>query len=182
VKRIAALQLASLLLSINAFADPSPPIRHLMGEPVSMLDWGLDHLRTDLNEGTRKRLANLGVTLPSDSGRDAVTVTYDYARDVILIWMFMPIEATFPEPANEMCHKVIDALRHDLGYYQGEKKFPLDLGTYFVPNGFTTNARQDKTLSESLPKLVSIKATIYKGKKPTQCAGMLMDKTVSFEE
>jgi hypothetical protein len=182
MKRTIALLAIIAVFPTYLVADPSPPIRRLMSEPVSMLDWGMELMNRDLNEGTRYRLERLGVVSQGDFDKSAVNVTYDYGRDTIQVFMLMPFSATFKPPAKEMCRMMIDAIRADLGYLP-ELKTPITTWTsYFIPNGYTSNEQKDKELSEAIPKRVSIKATVTKKPNIVNCNGMLTEKTVSFEE
>jgi hypothetical protein len=183
VKKVAALLILTSALTSSALADPSPQIRRLMNEPVSMLDWGLDRMGQDLNQGMKDRLEHLGVTAASDDLPPMITVSYNYSRNLIEVELDIPFSATFKSTAKEMCHRVVNKLRDDLGSNSHLKPPVWPWVEHFVPNGYTSNKQQDEALHEALPKLVSLKSIVYdKDLKKATCTGMLTEEAVSFKE
>lgn len=151
-----------------------------MREPMTMLDWGMYQMSEDLREGMKDRLDRLGVTAPPNT--ISSSVRYDFARDLIEVWMLLLPTATFRQAPKELCRQTVNFLGTDLGFPAGQDVGPPIWTSYFVPNGYTVNEKADKTLSQSLPKLVTIKVTLYKEMKKTECTGLLTEKTVSFAE
>ena len=106
------LALATLLPGY-LLANPSPPIRRLMHEPVSMLDWGLYQLAQDLNEGMKVRMEKLQIL--GDTSAALLSVRYNFERDLIEVWMMVPPDLAFKQEPKELCRQAVSGLRTDLG-------------------------------------------------------------------
>jgi hypothetical protein len=67
-----------------AQADPSPEVRALMNEPVSMFDWGLMELQRMTHDSVKSSASELGFLADQLS----VDVSYDFGRNEILIGVY----------------------------------------------------------------------------------------------
>jgi hypothetical protein len=94
--------LSIVLLCGVASAEPGPVTKFLMGEPVTMWDWGLFHLENKLKE----KLPGFRDTPPDSLWRHGVGIDYDADSDRLTIKLrvyYIP-----PPPYEREVHKGID--------------------------------------------------------------------------
>ncbi len=178
----AGCAIIGLLLWGSAVADPTPEVARLMREPISMLDWGLDHMSLMLTQTAEHRLKDYGITSSSDMAY--VVAQYDYSANRIKVRETFGPGVLLAVPAKDACRKVLIGLREDLGYTEGNPQ-PLTVWTEFFRHaGFSTDSKADAELSVELPKMVSIEVLFIKpgGLRVVHCSGNLTDRAISFTE
>ena len=107
-----------------------------MNEPVSMLDWGLDHVGVMLTNIAEHHLKDFGVTMPA--GMAYVLVDYNYSTNQIIVSEPFGSDAKFAGPPKDTCKRVLNGIRQDLGYYPEESMKPLPFWVdSFRHTGFT---------------------------------------------
>lgn len=116
-KAIMATTFALSLFSGTAIAGPSPEVKRLMDEPVTMLDWGMSRLRETARELARDNREG-GWPLPPGFHTESGWAGYDWKDDKIVVGFFVkppsPDKRTF-----ESCRDVWQGLRTALFISQG---------------------------------------------------------------
>jgi hypothetical protein len=146
-------------------AEPTPAIKYLMNEPVTMFDWGMYKLALYLNQDFRDRYQK-----KISSFAPRITVHYDANSNKIQISAVMLFKKFASEDeAKTYCTGVITYIRRLLVFKQGSAKSPVPptaplttLGSYFGQYG-----KHHKNKLENIEKELS---------KSTELVTMVMDK------
>jgi len=176
MKRI--LTIALLLTWVSGgYGEPSPAIKHLMNEPVTMLDWGMYRLSRYLEgiEYTHMKVPSVGPMV-------------EYDREQGRIWVTV---AGFPnedQRPRKACRETINQLRFQLGidpetgWDVWGKNYSTQLLLKF------TSASPDKAISDSLALDLThhtyIRVVIVRDDtdmSSPDCWGAVMSNTISFK-
>jgi hypothetical protein len=146
-----------------------------MNDPVSMLDWGLQHLWEDLRDSFP----------PTDpvgpvTGHPTFGVDYKFANQIEVSVLFVGPE-TYAGSAKEACKGVLNDVRGHLRIDIGDKKVLYPWTDDFTHNGFTMAKGADKKLADELPRLVTIRVSLFAPQRQ-ECFGPLIGDTVAYEE
>jgi hypothetical protein len=107
---ILAIVTAVGVVALPATADPNPTIRHLMDEPVSMLDWGMQRLQQQLEQDFTP-MTRIGVIDGGSPGFDAV---YDFDKNEIRVELAFGSDAIYTTSTVDACMQALTELRHAL--------------------------------------------------------------------
>jgi hypothetical protein len=173
------------LASISA-ADPSPSVRYLMKEPVTLFDWGIVRLYEYLDGYTTHYLKTNAV-------QDIYsTVSYDTSRNNILITIVVTREAQQAEEppgivrsrCKEICRDITRALRRE--FLTGrDRHVRRSSGIYrfFGHVGFKGKDEPPDAYDE-IEKITLINVSVYSSKDPgrlvLQSESPLMGEDIVF--
>ena len=146
--------LVALAHSQIVLAEPTPTIKYLMNETVTMLDWGLYKLNKDMSKEP---------LLEGMKPQSHISVNYNWEHDKIRIVGTPPFHRFQSEKAaQDWCKEFVNNIRTFFGVdpSTGEVRAtsPTYIYTYFVHQGFKKK-NQPKNLGEDLDRLVEIVAT-----------------------
>ncbi len=112
-----AITCALSLFSGAAAAGPSPEVKRLMDDPVTMLDWGMSRLRDTARELARDHREG-GWPLPAGFETHSGWAGYDWEHDKIIVGFF--VKPPPPDKRNfDSCRAVWQGLRTALFMSQG---------------------------------------------------------------
>jgi hypothetical protein len=177
------LLLVFILIATSAFADPSPSIRHLMSEPLSMLEWGIYRI---------ERRAALFAWDDLDIMKQFCDVQYDW--DVNWLRLSCTIYPRFQSlqktPPKQVCGSIISQIRTHFGigaapHLETVRKL-FGIGTYFRHQFFT-----QKTVPESLEHdievitFIGVRILVSKNDQPrfqeaASCEGDLLSPEIRY--
>jgi hypothetical protein len=177
------LSLASL-----AGAEPSPSVRYLMNEPVTLFDWGIVRLHEYLEEYTTHYLQTASV-------QDIyATVSYDSRRNIILLSIVATRQARQQDESPEsvrtsskdVCRGVTQTLRKEF-LADRDRSVRRSLGIYrfFGHLGFRG---KDEPLDafEEIERITVIKVSVYSDRDPgrliLESESPLMGQDILFGE
>lgn len=172
--QILLVALATLFHGWPAYADPSPEIRHLMDEPVSMLDWGIQSLRDWVESDVREKAPGLGLR----GGDLVVAGIYNWKSNQIEITV-TALYGKHPSP-KDSCRSIVAAVRKSLVVESGDKRiYPWT--SLFQHGGYESGKDVDAAIAEKLPGIVKISALVF-GKPAASCTGSLLETPIYFQE
>ena len=176
MKRVAICSTILLANLTTALADPSPEVRRLMNEPVSMLDWGLDRLAQQASRQVGEKLRNGGEVPDIDAG-------YDWKLNQLELY----VNYYEPQKAPKaLCRTTINLIRRTLSPTVGKSKRLNLWVSAFQHNGYALRGTPEEALlTRSLPGLLVIKTSVAaaEGDQPfVNCSGPLLGDGISFEE
>jgi len=175
-------------LASISHAEPSPSVRYLMNEPVTLFDWGIIRLYEYLDEYTTHYLK-------TNSVQDIYsTVTYDASRNNIIIFFVVTRHA---EQANEspasvnsssrvICKTITQTLRREF-LTDRDKYVRRSSGIYrfFGHIGFKGKKEPIGSFDE-IEKITFINVSVYSEKDPGRLIlhseSPLMGKEILFGE
>jgi len=175
------------LVSIS-HAEPSPSVRYLMNEPVTLFDWGIVRLYEYLDEYTAHYLKTSSV-------QDIYsTVSYDSSRNNIVISLVVTRQA---EQANEspesvrlssgdICKTIIQTLRREF-LTDSDRHVRRSSGIYRFFGHIGFKGKDEPIGSfEEIEKITVINVSIYSDKDPGRLIlhseSPLMGKQIVFGE
>ena len=143
-----SLLLTALLLfppARNCPAEPAAPIKYLMNEPVSMLDWGIYRM------GNALRTAGYLEFLAINDIRPNIHARYEPSFNSIVIEVTSPIieDVESRKKAREWCSSVVELSRVNLGVNKGTGKASSAQGSH-IRNFFQSEWHQKTDQPESL--------------------------------
>lgn len=149
LKGITCILILTALLFL-AFADicpaePTAPIKYLMNEPVSMLDWGIYRM------GNALRTAGYLDFLEINAMRPNIHARYEPSFNSIVIEVTSPIieDVESRKKAKEWCSSVIELSRVNLGINKVTGKASSAQGSH-IRNFFQSQGYQKTDQPESL--------------------------------
>lgn len=166
-----------------ASAEPTPTVRYLMKEPMSLWDKGMIQLRDHLKNDPSSRLLY-------------VTVEYDWDANRIRIGAVeLGQEALSATEAKPWCKRTLESLRAALWvhwYPDPTTGEPVVTGSmipkFFWHEGYTTKPRPPDNLADELHSITELSA-VYTGILPDNqgtkiftCRSPLLSDKVLFEE
>jgi hypothetical protein len=159
----------------TSMAEPTPNIKYLMNEPVSMLDWGIYRLD--------KYLANIHI----DGARSIFYWTdYDGEKNALYLNFTMEINGKSRDEAKKMGESLVSRVRHSLGVnpdtgkpYGGNSR----LYVYFSHNVSEDN-KEPKGIESELENITVIQLLIMadEGTKGLKCQAPLLGTQIMFDE
>ena len=179
--KIAGVILACAFASTIARADPSPEVRRLMNDPVSMLDWGLAELGRTTQEALHSRIQELQFP----PGQLYVGAAYDWAKNEIQVTVTSSLIRR-PQPKQD-CRHSVDWIRENLAprALNKDPNNPVILwADLFKHSGYTNSGKADADLGKHLSKLVVVYAFVFPATtgKLVKCSGPLLSESIGFEE
>ena len=155
-----------------AIADPSPVIRKLMHDPVSMLDLGLYRMSQYLQASFEA----------AGQAGDSPSAFYDWGANRIIVAASL-IGGVPRIDAQKTCDERINEVRRDFYVVNGD--VPTDLVAwegFFEHHGFATkDSPNEKALIEELPKLVHLRIWIFGTGWRARCEAPLLGRhNISF--
>jgi hypothetical protein len=127
-----AITFALTLFSGGAAADPSPEVKRLMDDPVTMLDWGMSRLRETAREMAKENREG-GWPLPAGFQTQFGWAGYDWQDDKIVVGFFVKPPSRDKSDFNS-CRDVWQGLRTALFISQG----PVASGNEVSPSRHNT--------------------------------------------
>ena len=175
------------LVSIG-HAEPSPSIRYLMNEPVTLFDWGILRLYEYLDEYTSHYLN-------TNSVRDIYcTVRYDYKKNNIIISMIvtrqMQSQSEAPSSvragSREICRTITQTLRQEfLTDRDSHVRRASGIYRFFGHIGFRGKEEPVDAFDE-IERITVIEVSVYSetdlGRLVLHSKSPLMGKQIAFEE
>jgi hypothetical protein len=177
---------ALILVAAPVGADPSPVIRQLMNEPVSMLDWGLLRLETYLQDYVRaaRQIGPIAGSRPVA----LVQTSYDFDKNEIHIEFAFDSSDVYATSTQDACKQALTAIRHTLVMKRDDGTYLAYFYHFFLHNGFTTSEVSTKVVPiAELLKLVRIDVSLF-GRPPKdahrqfECTGSLLGTSVQYQE
>lgn len=144
--------LVVLAMSSPVFAEPSPVFRHLLTDPVSMLDWGLYRLREALDDIEFENLDERLHSRRSDAW-------YDWERNRVILHytIYLNKASSNVGSAKEACSQITEHLRTVWGH-----KFTniWNVSTFFEHSGFSRKSRPEN-FSNTIQNATYIEITAF---------------------
>ena len=140
------------LFPFYSWADPSPGIRWLQNEPVTLFDWGMRNMEESLKKASKVVQSTLEGTLMQ-------ATNYDFTKNSITLWIVI----SFPKQ-NYTSQDCKDALTNvhrwllvQLGNETDEKKKAyVIVNNWFSHEGFKSSDRP-KNLEKDIAELTTFK-------------------------
>ena len=177
LKYLLMLLIPTISYSVNA--EPSPKVRYLMNESMSMWDWGFYRIREDLSD----------LKLPNNKAM-YTDVEYDWKSDRIKIFASAKnmLPAKDAAEAKEWCKHSIQVVRVSLGQIRfGDINSSLYnfYERYFSHEGYR-DKNEPEELADELGSIVYIDAAFrFKSQVKNnviRCQGYLMKNEILFSE
>jgi hypothetical protein len=173
------LCLALVASHVTSFAEPTPTIRHLMDESVSLLDWGLVRLGDAVQHRLEPLLAAPGF----------VSARYDWNTNRIGIEVFSPLQRFKDgEEARSWCRLALSEVRTAMSVnpatgapFEGGHSYAY---LCFVHQGYQSGA-EPADLAEQLDDLIDVVITVPSGadnKMYLRCKAPLIGTEILFGE
>ena len=140
--------------SSSAFAEPSPTVRYLMNEPVTMLEWGLYNLGKRV-QGFR-----------NFEGFDLFTSSAMYnweTNRIVLILSIIPRSASLKKiPAMEICKQATQDIRlRFLSRGDDRTRALFGISRFFEHEGFKST-KEPKNFMEEIENITNIRIHVVK--------------------
>jgi hypothetical protein len=149
-------------------ADPSPSIRYLMNEPVTLFDWGILRLYDYMDEYTKHYLTTHSV-------RDIYsTVRYDYVHNNILISLVVTRHApqatetpsSVKKASRDICRSITQTLRREfLTDREAHVRRSSGIYRFFGHIGFKGD-QEPINAFEEIERITVISVSVYSEKDP----------------
>lgn len=158
--RIVILGLALLLFTLPVNGQSENPIKYLTKEPVSMLDWGLYRLESDLEDFSFQ-----GIDLVRDS---SVRATYNRESNRIEVKMVIqPKSDSFSSnpkrnEAGDICRNAMLQVKKYYGY-KAEGSH-VNIADVFMHKGYT-NTDVPESMASDIEALVDIEVAVITSRK-----------------
>jgi len=170
-------------LAETCSAEPTPTIKYLMKEPITMLDWAMYKLALYLNQELRDRYLN-----KVSKFAPRITVHYNADSDKIHISASMLYKKFHTkEEARTYCEGIVKYIRGLLVFKQGKAKSPVSpvaprttLGSYFGQHG-QHHKNRPKNIEGELSKSTELIAVVKdKFDQPVICKAPLVGSEIMF--
>jgi hypothetical protein len=150
--------IACILCSSTAHADPSPSVRYLMGESVSLFEWGIFRL-----EARAQRFAFSDLDIKNQFAR----VEYDWPKNQLRVKLvvYPHYQSLQKTTARQVCGSLIQQMKSLLGVAPGfEFLRDIDgIGTFFRHQHFE-KSDAPKTLGADLEAITSLEVEVMASK------------------
>lgn len=127
-------------MSSPVFSEPSTTFRHLLTEPVSMLDWGVYRLEAALKDIEFENLDNQLHNRYSNAGYD-----WDRNRLEIHYALYLNKASSDVDTAKEACSRITERLRMVWG---NQLPIASNIASFFEHSGFTSKNKPDDFSNE----------------------------------
>jgi hypothetical protein len=184
------LLIAAILFSLASICDaePSPSVRYLMNEPVTLFDWGIIRLYEYLDEYTAHYLK-------TNSVRDIYsTVSYDASRNSIIISLIVTRQAEQgkEDPSSvrahcrEICVSITQTLRREF-LTDRDRHVRRSSGIYRFFGHIGFRGKQEPVdCFDEIEKITVIGVSVYSDKDPgrliSHSESPLMGKEILYVE
>jgi hypothetical protein len=153
-----AVFVACILCASTVQADPSPSVRYLMDEPISLFEWGIFRLQARAEHFVWDHL-----DVKSQSAR----VEYDWAKNQLQIEMtvYPHAQSLQRTTVRETCGSLIRQMKVLLGVTPGLEEFRqiYGIGTFFRHQQFE-KSNEPKTLDADLEAITTLEVDLMVSK------------------
>ena len=137
MKKLTALL---LLLPVIGFADPSPAIKYLMTDRLTMLEWGMFQMKMYLRDELILPLNYRNKDIGDSGAKITIHVNYDWEEDLITVNVLMGWGA-FAADIEERCKQALELTRKSV-------KQSIIFAPWFEHRGFTPSNEPDDLLKD----------------------------------
>jgi hypothetical protein len=167
--------LLALLATSLAMADPSPEVRWLMNDKLSMLDFGLIRMQAALQQelplvykyGALNSI-NVADAYNPDNNNIKLTISALYA----------PNGTSDDKDPTTACIHLIEAVKKQLADRPTVGAESSSWVEFFHHAGWTNDKKEDDELAKALPWLLRITVNVQASSEPAKCTSMYMDKNI----
>lgn len=153
-----AIFVACILCASTVQADPSPSVRYLMDEPISLFEWGIFRL-----QARAERFAWDHLDVKSQYAR----IEYDWTKNQLQVEMtvYPRSQSLQRTTAREVCGSLIHQMKMHLGVAPGTEELREinGIGTFFRHQQFE-KAGVPKTLDANLEAITTLEVDLMVSK------------------
>jgi hypothetical protein len=176
-----AIFVACILCASTVQADPSPSVLYLMGEPVSLFEWGIFRL-----EARAERFAWSGLDIKSQFAH----VEYDWPKNQLQIRLtvYPRYQSLQRTTARQVCGSLVQQAKSLLGVTPGFESMRdiAGIGTFFHHQHFD-KADAPKTLDADLEAITTLEVDVWVSKndqppfqKAVSCSSELLKSETRY--
>lgn len=184
--RIFLLALSLVALSSMGWAEPSPMVRYLMKEPVTLFDWGIIRLYEYVDGFAKDYLKNNAVqdiysTVTYDSLSNNILITFVVTQKPVPKGQASQSEATSPK---NICMAIVQAMRREfLADRNPLLRRSSGIYRFFGHVGFR-GEKEPLDAFEEIENITLIRVSVYSARDPGRlilhAESPLMGKEVNF--